>query len=171
MQVIFIIASAVLLVAAFNVVTRKNLVHSALFLIVAFLGVAVLFVLLQAGFWAVMQVLIYIGAIAILMIFAVMLTPHVTDEDGKPFNSNILIGVVTSLLTFFILVVILRGFGNLDALAPNAADAINAAVENLGFAFFDANGYLIPAMMASVLLLGGFIAALVVARPSEDEQE
>lgn len=73
-QIIFILVAAVTLGAAISVVTSRNLIHSALWLILALFGVAIFYVLLDAGFFAVIQVIIYIGAIAILFIFAAMLT-------------------------------------------------------------------------------------------------
>ncbi len=74
MQIIFLVVAAVILGSAVFVVTSRNLIHCALWLIVTLFGVAVLYALLNAGFLAVVQVVIYIGAIAILFIFAVMLT-------------------------------------------------------------------------------------------------
>jgi NADH-quinone oxidoreductase subunit J len=73
-QIIFILVAAATLGAAAMVVITRNMVHAALWLVVALFGVAVLYAVLNAGFLAVAQVVIYIGAIAILMIFAVMLT-------------------------------------------------------------------------------------------------
>jgi NADH-quinone oxidoreductase subunit J len=81
-QIIFIAAATVTLVAAFFVVSTKNLIHSAFWLILALFGVAVTYVLLQAGFFAVVQVVVYIGAISILFIFAAMLTRILCGIDG-----------------------------------------------------------------------------------------
>ena len=168
LQIAFWVASALTLISAYMVVSRRNLVHAALFLVVCFLGVAVLFILLQAGFWAVMQVLIYIGAIAIMMIFAVMFTPDVTEDDRRPFNQNAGAAIGVAGAIFFGLVIILGGWSNLFATAlPSDTDAM---VEQMGLAFFDAGQFLVPAIVASVLLLGGFIAALVVANPPSEEK-
>jgi NADH-quinone oxidoreductase subunit J len=166
MQIIFWIAAAVMLISAYLVVSRRNLIHAALFLVVSFLGVAVLFVLLEAGFWAVMQVLIYIGAIAIMMIFAVMFTPDVTEDDRQPFNQNAGAAIGVAGAIFFGLMILLGGWGNLFITSlPIDSETM---VEMLGVAFFDAEQFLIPAIVASVLLLGGFIAALVVAIPGDE---
>src|SRR5574340_1167440 len=83
MQIIFLVVGAVILGSALMVVTTRNLVHAALWLIVTLFGVAVLYALLNAGFLAVVQVVIYIGAIAILFIFAVMLT-RMDQREGFP---------------------------------------------------------------------------------------
>ncbi len=73
-QIIFLIVGAVTLLSALMVVTARDLVHAALWLVATLFGVAVVYTLLNAGFLAVVQVVVYIGAIAILFIFAVMLT-------------------------------------------------------------------------------------------------
>ena len=70
-QVIFILSAALIIASALMVVTTRNLIHAALWLISTLFGVAVLFVLLEASFLAVVQVVVYIGAIAIMFIFAV----------------------------------------------------------------------------------------------------
>ena len=73
-QIIFLLIGALVLGSAFMVVTVRNLLHAALWLVASLFGVAVLYAILQANFLAVVQVVVYIGAIAILFIFAVMLT-------------------------------------------------------------------------------------------------
>ena len=74
MQIFFLIVGLVILGSALMVVTTRNLIHAAMWLIVTLFGVAVLYAILNASFLAVVQVVVYIGAIAILFIFAVMLT-------------------------------------------------------------------------------------------------
>src|SRR4029453_13270219 len=96
-RIIFLIAGAATLAAGLAVVTARNLVHAALALIAAFFGVAILFVLLQAaflgvrpqaGFRAAGQGVLYIGAIAILIIFAIMLTRRVMQDSGPQTNEQ-----------------------------------------------------------------------------------
>ena len=87
-QIIFILVAAVTLGCALMVVTTHNLVRSALWLIAALFGVAIIFTLLEATFLAVVQVVIYIGAIAILMIFAIMLTRRVAMDSGPRYSAN-----------------------------------------------------------------------------------
>lgn len=156
--------------AAIMVVTRKNLVHAALNLVIAFFGVAVLFVLLEAGYWAVIQVLVYIGAIAIMMIFAVMLTRDVTSEEGDAFSPNYGWAAVVAVIVLAGLVVMTGGWGGLQATAPEADAHVSAAVTDLGVAFFSADGYVIPTLVASVLLLAGMIGALMVAWPGKSKK-
>ena len=87
-QVIFIFSGLLILVSALMVVTTRNLIHAALWLISTLLGVAVLFVLLDASFLAVVQVVVYIGAIAIMFIFAVMLTRKELRDKGAQVNAG-----------------------------------------------------------------------------------
>ncbi|MFQ5923603.1 MAG: NADH-quinone oxidoreductase subunit J, partial [Anaerolineales bacterium] len=85
-QIIFLAAAAVTLIAAIMVVTVTRLVHAGLWLILALAGIAVLFILLDNGFLAVVQVAIYIDAIAILIIIAVMLTRAVMSDTDPQIN-------------------------------------------------------------------------------------
>ncbi|MGW8224503.1 MAG: NADH-quinone oxidoreductase subunit J, partial [Anaerolineales bacterium] len=80
MQVVFLITAVVSLGGAVMVVTARNLIHAALWLILTLFGVAVMYGLLSATFFTVIQVVIYIGAITILMIFAIMLTRRIRQE-------------------------------------------------------------------------------------------
>ena len=99
-QFIFIVLAAITLGAAFMVVTSRNLVHAAIWLIVTLFGVACFFVLLNAGFLAVAQVIIYIGAIAILLIFAIMLTRRVAQDSGPQINANWVLAALVAILLF-----------------------------------------------------------------------
>ena len=168
LEVIFWIASAVILISAIMMVTRRNLVHAALFLIVTLFGVAVYYVLLEASFLAVVQILVYIGAIAILVIFAVMLTRQVTNP-GQLFNKHASLALVMSILVFIGLYLALSVWPEFSAVAPEADTA--AAISNLGTAFFvEEDGkpvYLLATMTASVLLLIPLVGAIFVARQKE----
>lgn len=147
-------------------VTRPNLVHAALYLVVALFGVAVIFVLLDAGFLAVVQVLVYIGAIAILMIFAVMLTRGNVVEEQISFNAAAGWALLLAALFAFALIVILGQWPDIGAQAT-ALDAQRDTVVELGTALVSPDAYVIPFEVASVLLLAALIGALVVARPQK----
>ena len=91
-QILFVVCAAVVLGGALLVVTTRNLFHAAIFLIMSFFGVAGFYVLLEAGFFAVAQILVYIGAISILVIFSVMLTRGM--QAMVPRNSQAAIAAV-----------------------------------------------------------------------------
>src|SRR5574342_928495 len=99
-QIIFILVALFTLGSGFMVVTTRNLVHAALWLVSTLFGVAVTFALLSASFLAVVQVVVYIGAIAILFIFAVMLTRKDMRDKGPQMNRNWWFGVLLAVLTF-----------------------------------------------------------------------
>ncbi len=177
-QVIFIIASAMILFGAVNVVTRRNLVHAALFLVVALFGIAVLFVLLQAGFLAAVQVIVYIGAISIILIMGVMVTRNVTGRDAKIFNKTAGLAFVIALLVFFSLLMALGQWSHMTATARSADSTIAATVETLGQSLFAAEvnedvseAYVIPTIVASILLLGALIGSIVIAWPRKVSEE
>src|SRR5512146_177575 len=99
-QIIFILVALFTLGSCFMVVTTRNLVHAALWLISTLFGVAVTYALLNAAFLAVVQVVVYIGAIAILFIFAIMLTRKDLIDRGPQMNRNWWLGVLLSVLVF-----------------------------------------------------------------------
>src|SRR5512145_1139593 len=99
-QIIFLITAVATLGAALMVVTTRNMVSAALWLVMTLFGVAVFYVLLGAGFLAVAQVIIYIGAIAILVIFAVMLTRRLASENAPIINSNWWVAILIAALLF-----------------------------------------------------------------------
>src|SRR6266496_4653958 len=98
-QIIFILVALFTLGSGFMVVTTRNLVHAALWLVSTLFGVAVTYALLNASFLAVVQVVVYIGAIAILFIFAVMLTGKDLLDHGSQQNSNRWVGALLSVRT------------------------------------------------------------------------
>jgi NADH-quinone oxidoreductase subunit J len=169
-QVIFIATAAMILVSALLVVTRKNLVHAALYLVLTLLGIAITYILLEANFLAVVQILVYIGAIAILMIFAVMLTRNVVGEDGEVFGKYSKIAIAVAFLVFEGLVVTINAMPQFKIQSPPVVDGATLAetLPNIGVQLFSADGYLIPTMVASMLLLAALLGAVVVAWQREN---
>ncbi len=161
-QIIFIIAAVLTILMAIFVVTSRNLIHSALWLIATFFGVAIFYVLLDAGFFAALQVIIYIGAISILFIFAAMLTRRVMQDSGPQSNSNWWLGALFSLLLLAGLTVILINWQGFSITAPNLADA-SGTLTQLGLALVSPDQYVLPFELASVLLVAGMIGAIFVA--------
>lgn len=161
-QIVFLITAAVTLGAAVTVVTANNLVHAALALIAAFFGVAILFVLLQAGFLATVQVVLYIGAIAILIIFAIMLTRRVMQDSGPQTNQQWWLAALLSLALFAALWVVLQQVPALQQ-ATGAQAIPNDSLVQLGAGFVDPDRYLLPFELASVLLLIALVGSIVIA--------
>jgi len=162
-QIIFLIVGAVTLLSALMVVTARDLVHAALWLVATLFGVAVVYALLNASFLAVVQVVVYIGAIAILFIFAVMLTRRQTSTDtGPSVNKNWWLGAILAVLTFVGLFSLLQGWSGFSKTAsalPSGFDAVN----ELGTALTSPAGYVLPFEVASVLLLAALVGAVYLA--------
>jgi len=169
-QIVFLIGAAMVLGSAIMVVTQRNLIHAALYLIVTLFGVAVIFVLLEAFYWAVIQVVVYIGAIAILIIMAIMVTRDVTGETVEPFNKNAIIAAALAIMAAATMILGLSDWQAFESLAPKAETG-EVVVQELGLQLFSAEGYLLPTIIASVLLLGALIAAIKVAFPIQKEED
>ncbi len=161
-QIIFLIVAAVTLVAGVSVVTSRNMIHSALWLILALFGIAVFYVLLEAGFFAVIQVIIYIGAIAILFIFAAMLTRRELRDTGPQSNSYWWLGVIIALGFLAGIVVVLTNWQGFATTAPELVNAPNQ-LSQLGQALVSPDQYVIPFELASVLLVAAMVGAIYVA--------
>jgi NADH-quinone oxidoreductase subunit J len=178
-QLIFIGLSVVMLISALFVVTTRNLFRAALMLIVSFFCVAGFFVLLDAGFFAVAQVLVYIGAISILVIFSVMLTRGM--QGMQPRNSQAVASAVVAGIIFVLTALIVgpwrftidlsniirtvtaREVGDIPWLFANQR-VPDTYIADLGRAFVDLNQYALPFELASVLILLALIGAIWVAR-------
>ena len=162
-QILFMIVAAATLGAALMVVSVPNLIHAAMWLIGTLFGVAILFGFLNAGFLAVAQVVIYIGAIAILMIFAIMLTRDTAIEKGSHLNGNWVWAAVLSLALFGVMVFIFSQWSGI-ATTTEALPSGYDPVQLLGAALVAPNGFVLPFELASVLLLAALIGSIVVAR-------
>lgn len=153
----FLILSALTLGSGLAMVTTPNLFHAALFMAGTFVGVAGLFVLLQAPFLAVAQILIYVGAIAVLIIFALMLTPRVMGGGGPVFHGQWPAAAVLALLTFGLL----AWLGWAAPWPVSRGDPVQD-IQLLGSELLTT--YLLPFEVAGVLLLVALVGAILVAR-------
>ncbi len=162
LQLLFIVVAAATLGAAFMVVTTRNLMHAALWLIAALFGIAIFYVLLNAGFLAVAQVVIYIGAIATLMIFVVMMTRRLVQDNRRQVNQGWWLAAILSIALFGGLAWMLSGwdgFFTQPAALPQGIDPLIV----LGQALVSPNAFILPFELASVLLLAAMIGAILIA--------
>jgi NADH-quinone oxidoreductase subunit J len=160
----FYAIAAVMVGAAVVVVTSRNVVRAALALIVVFAGVAAQFLLLAAEFVAVTQVLVYIGAIMVLMLFGIMLTRARIGRDVDATNDHWWSGLITALLLVGVMAYALVDYYGGDKLPADrqvnsVAGSNTATVSDSIFA-----QYLIPFEVVSVLLLAALVGAIVIAR-------
>jgi NADH-quinone oxidoreductase subunit J len=161
LQIVFIVFSIAVLGFAILTVTTRNMFHAALALVGALFGVAALYILLEAEFLAVVQVMVYVGAIATLIVFAIMLSRNMMRRDIRSANDQWVEGVVAAVLLFALLVLVLTrtGWQTVAAAAPtDVVPGIGAAL---------VGDYVIPFEVASVLLLVAMVGAIIIARERE----
>ena len=161
-QIIFILVALFTLGSGLMVVTTRNMVHAALWLVSALFGVAATFALLHASFLAVVQVVVYIGAIAILFIFAVMLTRKDMRDQGPQMNRGWWFGALLAVLVFAGLFALLQGWSGLSATASEIPAGFDAIAE-LGTVLISPDAYVLPFEVASVLLVAALVGAVYVA--------
>jgi NADH-quinone oxidoreductase subunit J len=167
LQIVFMILMVITLGTAYVVVTSRNLFHAALALMGSFFGVAGFYAMLAMGFLAAAQLLVYIGAISILIIFAIMMTRRMMQTRETPYNSQWLFGAVTGLAVFLLFgLVIVQTWGVTDVSFIQASEAeLNNKVIEMGQALVSADQFVLPFELASVLLLAALIGSIVVALP------
>jgi NADH-quinone oxidoreductase subunit J len=170
-QIVFILISALTLVSAVVVVTDRNLFRAAVALMASFLGVAGLYVLLDAGFLAAAQLLVYIGAISILMIFAIMMTRRLMQTTESPFNNQPWWGLIAAAAVGALLVVVVlltwpvADFGDK---APATSEILRGSTVAIGQALVSPEQYVLPFEVVSVLLLAALVGAVVIAWPEKN---
>jgi NADH:ubiquinone oxidoreductase subunit 6 (subunit J) len=157
----FIILALVTLIPAVVVVTSRNIVRSALSLIPTFLGVTGIYIMLRAEFVAGIQVLIYAGAITVLILFVIMLTEGGSGVRVRQVNEQVPLGATAAVwLAFLILLVIFR---TPWPAAPAAEPQYSAAT--IGTAFL--TDYVLIFEGTSLVLLVSLIGAIIIARREE----
>jgi NADH:ubiquinone oxidoreductase subunit 6 (subunit J) len=157
-SLIFYLLSFAIIVSALAVVTLRNIFHCALFLILCLFCVAGIYVMLYAEFIAVVQVLLYVGAVAILIIFAIMLTSKLAGRHAAMTNEQTFIGTFMSLILMAGLLYAFTGtFFRLSSEAPPQKTTL--IIGRLLMTDF-----VLPFELVSVLLLAALIGAIVIAR-------
>ena len=159
--IVFYAFSAVLIGAALGVILARNPVHSVLFLVLCFFNAAVLWLLIEAEFLAIVLVLVYVGAVMVLFLFVVMMLDVGSEALREGFWTHFpvaaLVGVVIALE---MAAVLLPGFRLTDAPAADALALKAGNTKMLGFEVY--TRYLYPLQIAAVLLLVAIIAAIAL---------
>ncbi len=157
---LFYVFSAVLLLAAFRVITARSTVHAALFLVLAFFSASCLWMLLRAEFLAIVLVLVYVGAVMVLFLFVVMMLDINTDSMRDGFYKHLpMAGFVGALIALEMALVLMRGF-QVQAPVPTAKSIEIGNTKLLGIEVY--TQYLYPLQLAAVLLLVAIIAAITL---------
>ncbi len=157
---LFYVFSAVLIVAATQVITARNPVHAALFLVLSFFNAAGIWLLLKAEFLAIVLVLVYVGAVMVLFLFVVMMLDINMDKLRQGFWSHFpLAAGVGVVIVLEMSAVLWRGFLRPDNHVPAAADTIGNT-KNLGIEIF--TKYTLAFEVAAAILLLAIIAAVAL---------
>jgi NADH-quinone oxidoreductase subunit J len=160
MEPAFWIISAVTVIGAILAVTLRNLVHCVLALILFFFGIAAHYFLLRADFLGVVQILLYVGAVAVLILFAIMLTRHVTGAEGprEVLGGKWWAGMGTSVIIAGLLWAVIRR-DELTAILPTGA--AKTSVAEIGRVLVA--DWVVPFEAMGVLLTAALIGAVVIA--------
>jgi NADH-quinone oxidoreductase subunit J len=167
--IVFVVAALVAVASSLLMVTRKNPIHSALWMIVTFFAIAVIYLLLNAQFIAVAQVMVYAGAIMMLILFVIMLV-HMEkggeSDTGKPHRSA-KTRIAWALITVILLVEVLLGalFYRMTGQGGDyPVEVVNQVghVKTVGALLY--SQYLFPFEIASILLLVGIVGAVVITK-------
>ena len=155
---IFCLLAFITILSALYVVTLRNIFHCAIFLVLALFGVAGIYILLEAEFLAAVQVLIYVGAVAILMIFAIMLTSHLTASRISQNNEQSGLAIITSV--GFLAV----SLGSIAFSIWRVSESPLPENNTLELGKLLMTDYVLPFEVVSIVLLAAMIGAIVLAR-------
>ena len=166
-NIAFGVLAAAAVLAALRLVTTKNVVHAALYLVVVLSSVAALYVLLFAEFVAVTQLLVYVGAVVVLFLFGIMLTRAQLGRETGLDNDQRGVALVTALFLMGVVTYVLVDFFGTDKL-PSMEGVSHAELTAargtgaVGDSIFST--YLVPFEAVSILLLAALVGAIVIAR-------
>ena len=158
-EVMFWIFAVVMTVAAIRVVTSRNVVHAALYLVVTLMSAAAVYVLLLAEFLAWVQVLVYVGAIVVLMLFGLMLTRAPIGQRSYDNNQRFLAAVCATAVFGVTTWILLDAFEGRDITLTERERPTTGAIGEVIF-----SKYVLPFEVVSVLLLAALVGAVVIAR-------
>lgn len=161
-DIVFYTLAAILLYAALRVITTRNPVYAALYLVLAFFTAAGVWLLLEAEFLAIVLVLVYVGAVMVLFLFVVMMLDINLDKLREGFWKALPIALpVGGLMAVeMVMIVGVRNFGADKIVAPAARPADYSNTAELGRVLY--TDYLLPFELASVVLLVAIIAAIAL---------
>lgn len=160
LSIVFLLTSGLTVAGALAAALLKNLVHCALSLTVTFAGLALLYLQLDAQFAGFSQILVYIGAVAILVVFAILLTRGAGVPAYRGFSSSWLAGLAIAAAVFALLAwAVTKSLP--VSVTTSAAPAVT--VQSIGAALM--NSYVLPLEIVAVLLTAALIGAVIVAMP------
>lgn len=162
-QIIFWLLSALALVSALMVLLSKNPVHSVLWLIVVFFAISGHYILLNAQFLAIVNLIVYAGAIMVLFLFVIMLMN--LNAESEPQKRNIwmrMAGIISAGCLLMILVSLVRQANEIGGKMAQVEQGNIGLIGNLGKVLF--NEYVVPFEISSVLFLSAIVGAVVIGK-------
>ena len=160
-EILFYILSTVTLGSAFLTILSKNPIHSAIWLVVCFFSIAGHYALLNSQFLAMVHIIVYSGAIMILMLFTIMLMNlNISDEIAKPIVTKIIATVCFCLIGFFLVTALAQASPALETYSDTGIDF--QTIQVLGKVLL--NEFVVPFEMAAVLLLMAMIGAVLISK-------
>lgn len=166
MYFFFFLFAIVGVTSAIRVVTNRNIVHAALFLLLTFFCVGAMYVMMRAELLAAVQVLVYAGAVMVLFLFASLIINIPRSLQLRQWNRQSVLSVLMAGVTGLCMIVAtVRAFGGLEAPDMTKALGTPRAVGQLVF-----SEYILPFELASLILLAAMVGAIYLARGAADEE-
>ena len=150
------------------VITGKHILHSAFYLAATLLCVAMYFILLRAEYLAAVQVLVYIGSVIVMILFALMLTRTKVGEETNISNNQKIFAALVSILLFASFAFVF-GYTKINTVAENATALQIISIKDFASILF--SKYALPFEIASVLLLAALVGSIVIALKEKKEGE
>lgn len=157
-SIVFYLVAALMIFTALKMVLTSNLVHSALFMAATFACIAIIYLLLNADYLAVVQVMVYVGAISVLFVFGIMLTKREYIEKSSQFNRYKIWGAIVAAALFIVFAANIFKAQFALSEASTAASTINAISSLL------LNEYSVAFQVVGVLLLAATVGAIVIGK-------
>ncbi len=157
-----------LIFSAIMVISAKNIVHSAFYLATTLLSVAVYFIMLRAQYLAAVQILVYMGAVVVLILFALMLTRTAVGDHTNISSKQTVFAGVVALLLFAALTVVFH-ITNIPGTDVNTSGIAVTSIKDFSNILF--SRYALPFEAASVLLLAALVGSVVLAVRGKQEEE
>jgi NADH-quinone oxidoreductase subunit J len=161
LEIAFWIMAVVMITAAFAVIFLRNVFHAALALILCFITVAGIYITLSADFLAAVQILVYVGAISVLIILGIMMTREV--QKGSPVNKLRIPAAIVAAVLLGILVYVVTA----TPWSVSSQEPLTPTTMPLATKLFSENGFILPVEIGAMLLLAAVLGSIVITRENK----
>ena len=163
-SIVFYFIAALIIFTALQMVLSTNLVHSTLFMAATFFGIAMIYILLNADYLAIVQIMVYVGAISILFIFGVMLTKRSGMEESNQFNKYKTSGLIVTAALFLAFIITIFAV----EVVPSDVAGVDSSISAIASLLL--NDFSIAFEIAGVSLLVSTIGAIVIGKGVKEEK-